>query len=320
MMERINFRIASLIYIIISLFILGCGNNPTDSNDDDGGGNNSTTLTGKFAFVSKDDGDREIYTMNADGTNLLKLTDNTQNDDEPSWSPDGNKIAFHSWGYLVPTEIYIMNSDGSNVIPITHDPEDHGIEEHWPSWSSDGLKILYENYADNGTEPNETTIFNVNLYYSNASGTGDAVRITNNLFYEGDPCWSPDGSKVVFVHAQIDTVISGYDVSDGDQIWMMDSNGSNWKRLTTGYGNNLHPRWSPDGTKIVYDSDDGICIIDTDGNNQSLGVYGGNPSWSPDGTKIVYDNDYKIYVIKSDGSPVKTITPAVGAMQVVWTE
>ncbi|MBN1407875.1 MAG: PD40 domain-containing protein [Calditrichaceae bacterium] len=318
-MERLTFRIKLPVYIIISLFILGCGNNPTDSNDDDGGGDNSTTLTGKFAFVSKDDGDREIYTMNANGTNLLKLTDNTQNDDEPSWSPDGNMIAFHTWGYLVPTEIYVMNSDGSNVIPITHDPEDHGVEEHWPSWSLDGSMILYESYADASSEPNGTTIINANLYFANANGSGDAVRITNQLFYDGDPSWSPDGSKVVFVHAQVDT-ISGNLYSTGYQIWMMDANGSNWVKLSSVGANNTHPRWSPDGAKIVYHSDEGICVVDTDGNYQNLGVYGGNPSWSPDGTKIVYDSDDKIYVIKADGTAVKTITPPVGARQVVWAE
>ncbi|MEJ2053565.1 MAG: DPP IV N-terminal domain-containing protein [Calditrichaceae bacterium] len=318
-MKSTAFRLLGLCMIgcLISISILACGGdkqNPVDGGDD------SSTLNGKFVFVSRDDGDREIYTMDADETNLVKLTDNTKNDEEPAWSPDGTKIAFHAWGYQVPNEIYVMNSDGSNVIPITHDPEDQGIEEHWPSWSSDGTKILYESYADNGSEPNGTTIFNVNLYYSNAGGSGDAVRISSNLFYEGDPSWSPDGSKIVFVHAQVDTVISGNNISDGYQIWVMNSDGSNWKRLTTGYGNNSHPRWSPDGAKFVYDSDDGICILDTEGNYQKLGVYGNNPSWSPDGTKIVYDNDYKIYVIKSDGTPVKTITPPVGVMQVAWTD
>lgn len=317
-MEKISIKmVILLIYAMSSLYIVGCSNNKSNPTD---GGDDSATLTGKFAFVSRDDGDREIYTMNADETNLLKLTDNTKNDEEPAWSPDGTKIAFHAWGYQVPNEIYVMNSDGSNVLPITHDPEDYDIEEHWPSWSSDGTKILYETYADNGNESNGTTIYNVNLYYSNASGSGDAVRISNNLYYEGDPSWSPDGSKVVFVHAQVDTVISGYDVSDGYQIWVMNSNGSSWKRLTTGYGTNSHPRWSPDGSKFVYDSDDGICILDTDGNYQKLGVYGDNPSWSPDGTKIIYDNNYKICIINSDGTPVKTIAPPVSAMQVVWAE
>jgi Tol biopolymer transport system component len=322
MMRKLIFRGAMLlIYTIITLYISGCSNNksnPTDGGDD--GGDDSPTLTGKFAFVSRDDGDAEIYTMNADGTNLLKLTDNTKDDDQPSWSPDGNKIAFRSWGYQVPFEIYVMNSDGSNVIPITHDPQDNDVEEDWPSWSPDGTKILYENYIDNGSESNGTTIFNANLYYSNASGSGDAVRITNHLFFEGDPSWSPDGSKVVFVHAQVDTVISGYDISYGYQVWLMNVNGSNWVKLSPVGYNNTHPRWSPDGTKIVYHSDEGICVVDTDLNYQNLGIYGSNPSWSPDGTKIVYDASNKIYVIKADGTPVKTITPPVGARQVVWTE
>ena len=84
--------------------------------------------------------------------------------------------------------------------------------------------------------------------------------------------------------------------------------------------NNNHPRWSPDGTKIVYHSDEGICIVDTDGNYQNLSVFGSNPSWSPDGTKIIFDGSNEIYIMNSDGSDVKTIPTDVGARQVVWTK
>jgi Tol biopolymer transport system component len=66
----------------------------------------------KIAFISTHDGDPEIFVMNADGTGLKKLTDNTAVDAAPSWSPDGGKIVFTSdrGGSF---ELYRMNADGS---------------------------------------------------------------------------------------------------------------------------------------------------------------------------------------------------------------
>jgi Tol biopolymer transport system component len=66
----------------------------------------------KIAFISTHDGDPEIFVMNADGTGLRKLTDNTAVDAAPSWSPDGGKIVFTS-DRSGTFELYRMNSDGS---------------------------------------------------------------------------------------------------------------------------------------------------------------------------------------------------------------
>ncbi len=276
-------------------------------------------LEGKLAFVSYDDGDGEIYVMNADGTDLARLTNNDANDVQPSWSPDGQKIAFDSYGYKIPAEIYTMNSDGSNVTQITHDPAGIDYGEEWPSWSPDGNLILFESYRDALTENNGTTIANANLYVANSDGSGGDVRMTSHLFYEGIASWSPEGNKIAFVHAQVDTIGDAL-YSSGYQIWVMDVNGSNWKKLTSAGGNNIHPSWSPDGTKIVYHSDEGICTVDLQGVCQNLGRYGSNPSWSPDGKKIIFDSSNEIYVMNADGTNIKKITAAVGARQVVWTD
>jgi Tol biopolymer transport system component len=72
----------------------------------------------KLAFISTHDGDPEIFVMNADGTGLKKLTDNTNVDAAPSWSPDGGKIVFTS-DRSGAFELYRMNADGSQqqIIP-----------------------------------------------------------------------------------------------------------------------------------------------------------------------------------------------------------
>ena len=83
----------------------------------------------KIAFVSIRDGNDEIYVMNANGSDVTRLTNDPASDGGPAWSPDGLKIAFSSnrdGSY----EIYIMNTDGSNVTRLTNYPE----SDTMPAW------------------------------------------------------------------------------------------------------------------------------------------------------------------------------------------
>ncbi len=305
-----------LLAVLLGLSTTGCSKSDGGSDDD---GPQIDQLKGKFVFVSRDDGDADIYTVNADGTGLLALTDNNVEDVQPAWSPDGSKIAYYTWGYNAPSEVKVMNSDGSNKISITHDPAEQDIEEDWPTWSADGTKIAFETYCDAAIQDNGTYMLNADIYVAAADGSGGDVGITDHLFYEGNPSWSPDGSKIVFVHAEI-YESGGNLYSTGHDIYIMNTDGSGWDQLTTDGYENMHPRWSPDGTKIVCQSDEGICTVDLQGNKEVLVNYGGNPSWSPDGSMIIFDGDDEIYIMNADGSNVKKIPLSIGARQVVWIE
>jgi TolB protein len=300
-----------------SLLLTGCSKKSDSPVNTSNNPTQNEVLTGKISFTSSNDGDYEIYTIHADGTNLKKLTDNSVDDKEPSWSPSGTKIAFQSRSGGK-TEIFVMDTNGSNIVKITSDPTGSDIEEDYPSWSPNGTTLVYESYKDANSEPNGTTMINANIYSANSNGTGGYARITSNLFYEGEPSYSPDNTHIAFVHAQVDTITGGNLVSSGYNIYVMNTNGSNWKKLTSG-GNDLHPKFSPDGTKIVYDSDNGICIVDMLGASTNILSYGGNPSFSPNGDKIVFDASYKIYVMNIDGSNVKEIPTIAYAQQPVWT-
>jgi len=75
-------------------------------------------LTGRIAFVSSRDGDREIFVMDADGRNQTQLTNNTSDDYSPAWSPDGRRIAFASWRDG-DRKIFVMDADGRNQTQLT---------------------------------------------------------------------------------------------------------------------------------------------------------------------------------------------------------
>ena len=91
----------------------------------------------KIVFASNRDGSMQIYSMNADGSAVTRLTYSGANDDYPRWSPNGAKILFQSdrdnpsTGYM---DIYVMNADGSGVTRLTSDANDDSMA----TWSPDG--------------------------------------------------------------------------------------------------------------------------------------------------------------------------------------
>ena len=97
---------------------------------------------GRFAFTSAQ-GNDEIFVMDADGSNVRRLTDNDVRDSDPVWSPDGTRIAFesHEDGY---GEIVVMDADGANRQAVTNDRH----HDEYPVWSPDGTQIAYTSNRD----------------------------------------------------------------------------------------------------------------------------------------------------------------------------
>ena len=92
----------------------------------------------KLAFVSRRDGNSEIYVINADGSGQENLTQHPARDSHPSWSRDGRKLAFVS-RRDGNSEIYVMNADGSGLRNVTRAPSN----DLGPAWSPDGGAIAF---------------------------------------------------------------------------------------------------------------------------------------------------------------------------------
>jgi len=154
----------------------------------------------KIAFVSYPNGD--ICAMNADGSNIINLTNSDAEQRFPSWSPDGTKIAFASLS-SGNADIWVMEADGSDQINLTNSASD----DCFPSWSPDGTKIAFESEQQG----------NADIWVMEADGSGQ-INLTNSATGGYDPAWSPDGTKIAF--------------TDGVIIYVMDADGSNQTKLT----------------------------------------------------------------------------------------
>ena len=125
----------------------------------------------RIAFTSLRDGqnpdgsrNREIYVMDPDGSDQIRLTDDPASDGSPAWSPDGARIVFHS-DRAGNDDIYVMAADGSDVLQLTDDPED----DDFPTWSPDGTMIAFVSARDGDRE----------IYLMEADGSGQ-LRLSDN--------------------------------------------------------------------------------------------------------------------------------------------
>src|SRR2546421_234836 len=172
--------------------------------------------TSKIAFTSgRDGGFTQIYVMAADGSAPTRLTNINNNAWQPSWSPDGQRIAFSAGGQV----IYVMNPDGSGQTRLTADP----AADVAPSWSPDGRQIAFASARDG----------NLEIYVMNADGSAP-TRLTNNPATDTDPTWSPDGKRIAFASTR-----------DGNaEVYVMNADGSAPTRLTNNAASDGQPSWS----------------------------------------------------------------------------
>ena len=262
----------------------------------------------QIAFSSTRDGNLEIYVMDADGNNQIRLTNHPEADFQPSWSPDVGKIAFVSDRNGGNDQIYVMDSNGKNVKRLTN-----GAFDRQPAWSKDGQTIAYHGYED------EDWVGEVNfkIYLIAPDGTNRRKLAGDIPSWDIEPAWSPDSQRIAFVSSRED---------EWDEIYVMDADGTNQKRLTHNMVSDSQPAWSPDGSKIAFysvqEEDFVMSVMNADGTNRrnlTEEVLDGrtrlifNPAWSPDGRTIAYYsairglNGGRIHLMTADGEHLKRL-------------
>ncbi len=278
-------------------------------------------LQGRIVFSSDRDSPTnfEIYVVDADGNNLVRLTQNETSDIEPSWSPDGKRIAFAS-NRDGDYDIYVMDADGGNVVQLTGGEMYNQLyDDKEPAWAPSGERIAFTSQRDGDWD----------IYVMDADGS-NVVKLTDNWVQDYNPTWSPDGNHLAFVARRDDL-----------SIYIMSGDGNNppveliEHSLDEPPGSltrNSCPAWSPDGERIAFISalsnttpaSTGLYVVDIDGSNITrLGDRrSGCPAWSPDGKHIVFICDSNdICVIEADGSTTITLLETKGqdAYQPDWT-
>ena len=313
------------------LWIAGSdGSEPSELTQRDGGYSNEpfwspdgTRIAYAREVYQGEHWESHIWVVNADGSGKTQVTRGDVRDGDPSWSPDSSEIVFsrisgtgrNAQGDRISSDRYIvaMNANGTNKRFLTVG----GAWDRAPTWSPDGSQIGYIAYDS--------------VWVHNTNGSGGRA-IAGNAYWDGGLSWSPDGSKIAFIRRD------GEDAS----IRLVQVDTASEEVLADVPGRESHPRWSPDGHRILFfvATEDGTreawaagasgrqvgiapgqfvgrgsapspggCGGSASDASQQLGSLGGSsPSWSPNCTHVVFAHDRSLWLMRNDGTDLRRLT------------
>ena len=200
--------------------VFTCGGEFTDICLTDAAGGNVTMLTAtgdnrspvfspdgmKIAFTSRRDGSAGVYVMDADGSNVAQLATGDaggENEEFPTWSPDGQRVAFVKNS----TEIYTAKADGGGDLQLVAGGEGSKGD---PAYSPDGSHIAFDDQSD--------------IYVVSTAG-GAPVRLTTTDSSSYDPAWSPDGLRIAFHRTHVVRDQDGNRLYTERSLYVMQANG-----------------------------------------------------------------------------------------------
>lgn len=280
----------------------------------------------ELLFSSDRGGNTDIYAMNADGSQLVRLTDHPAFDAQARWSPDGRRIAFTSSRdsvlvqnrWQTKPQVYLMNADGSRQRRLTNMPYGAGT----PDWSPDGRRLAFVGPQQGPDSP-------LGIYVIDADGSNPVLVTGLNGWSDFGPRWSPDGRRIAFLTDRS---------PDGFSIWLMNPDGSGQVQLPrVNEYDSYEFAWSPDGKQIVFTQDRagpwGLFTMNVSGNPDFVQltpdhVQGASPVWSPDGTQIAFAGQglgghhagdaQDVYVMPARGGPARNLPGAGNDFVTSW--
>jgi len=254
----------------------------------------------EIAFVSDRGGNKEIFVMNADGSDARAATANRSINNFPSWSRDGDSILYTSYRFRDRPLIFVSTRKGRPGRVLGGLGEERS--QYRGVFGPNGRVAVV---MSDGNAPD--------LYSATLEGRS-VRRLTRNRAIDVSPAWSPDGKRIAFVS----------DRSGNPNLYVMNADGSGTRRLTYDGNYNTNPTWSPDGLWIAYETrvnnQFDVWLIDPEGEvNVPLVTHPRSdegPSWSPNSRKLVFSSTRRgladLYVIDRDGSNLRRITGSNG--------
>ncbi len=246
--------------------------------------------TAKIVFVSARDGNRELYLMNPDGSEQVKITNHRADEITPVWSPTGEQIIFASDRDADPGhgDLYLMDPDGSNVRPVFAKSADRQLA----TWSPDEKWIAYTRREPSGSF----------IYIATIDGKNE-----ERVAIGSGPAWSPDGTEIAFrvslkkEHVQISLL----NVHTRKQKVIFPP-----KAIPSWMGGRIV--WSPRGDKLAFSwlnrvplkdflETETIYTVNRDGTRLTQIVDEAGPraissAWSPNGDELIYTQEIDNYL------------------------
>lgn len=247
----------------------------------------------QIVYITKRDGNFEIYRCDAEGKTHTRLTENPGMDWSPNWNEKLKGLVYYSNSPVNGFKIRLMDTDGKQKSIDTKKLEEFIL-------SPDGAKVAINKKVDDFNQ-----IFIVDL------ATGSEFQMTTTAAYNGRHTWSPDGTRIAFIS----------DRTGSNELFMCDLETKFVTRLTTNKQREKYASWSPDGNQIAFtkcpeNGTEDIYILDLKTGKQSRVTNNefvdAEISWSPDGTTIAFHSTRNgqdhIFVINPDGTDEKQVT------------